>query len=146
MTANGPSIRLIPRLDQDNTFFWTSGADGLLRFLRCKDCQRFVHPPVPICPDCLGNDLEPEAVSGRATIATYTVNHQQWFPGSEHYVIAWVAIEEQPDIRLTTNIVDVDEHEVEIGMPVKVVFEKIDDEVYLPLFTPVGNPPGGEAS
>lgn len=77
-------------------------------------------------------------LSGRATVASFTVNEQQWIPGSEHYVIAWVALDEQPDVRLTTNLVDVDENDVEIGMPVKVVFEQVGDEVYLPLFTPVG--------
>jgi uncharacterized protein len=136
MTASGPSIRLEPRLDQENRFFWTSGADGQLRFLRCSDCRMFVHPPAPVCPTCLGSDLAPEVVSGKGTVASFTVNHQQWIPGSEHYVIAWVAIAEQPDVRLTTNLVDIDEDEVEIGMPVRVVFEKVGEEVYLPLFTP----------
>jgi uncharacterized protein len=139
VTANGPSIRLEPRLDQDNTFFWTSGADGKLRFLRCTDCRTFVHPPAPVCPTCLGRDLAPEAVSGRATIASFTINHHAWIPGSEHYVVAWVAIDEQPDVRLTTNIVDIEENDVEIGMPVQVTFERVGEEIYLPLFTPVGS-------
>jgi uncharacterized OB-fold protein len=138
VTANGPPFRLTPRLDQENTFFWTSGADGLLRFLRCTDCQKFVHPPSPICPVCTGRDLAPEAVSGRATVESFTVNRQQWVPDSEPYVIAWVSINEQPDVRLTTNLVDIDEEEVEIGMPVQVVFEKVGEDVYLPLFTPAG--------
>jgi uncharacterized OB-fold protein len=139
VTANGPPFRLTPRLDQENTFFWTSGADGLLRFLRCTDCRKFVHPPTPICPICMGRDLAPEAVSGRATVESFTVNRQQWIPGSEPYVIAWVSINEQPDVRLTTNLVDIDEEEVEIGMPVQVVFEKVGEEVFLPLFTPAGS-------
>lgn len=75
-------------------------------------------------------------MSGRGTVASFTVNQQQWIPGSEHYVIAWVAIDEQPDVRLTTNLVDIDENEVEIGMPVRVVFEQVGDDVYLPLFAP----------
>ncbi len=105
-----------------------------------------MHPPSPVCPECLGNDLEPEAVSGRATVASFTINQQQWIPGSEHYVVAWVAIEEQPDIRLTTNLVQIDENDVEIGMPVRVVFEQVDDDVYLPLFAPRTSPTdAGEA-
>jgi uncharacterized protein len=138
VTANGPPFRLTPRLDQENAFFWTSGADGLLRFLRCSDCQKFVHPPSPICPVCMGRDLAPAAVSGRATVESFTINRQQWIPDSEPYVIAWVSINEQPDVRLTTNLVDIDEEEVEIGMPVQVVFEKVGEDVFLPLFTPAG--------
>jgi uncharacterized OB-fold protein len=64
------------------------------------------------------------------------VNHQQWIPGSGPYVIGLVAIDEQEDIRLTTNIVGCDADEVRIGMKVAVTFEHHDD-VWLPLFRPV---------
>lgn len=136
MTADGPPIRLLPRLDTDNRFFWTSGADGRLRFLRCRACERFVHPPAPRCPYCLAGYLTPEPVSGRATVASYTVNHQQWIPGSDPYVVAWVTIVEQADVRLTTNLVDLEPEDVAIGMEVAVRFEE-HDGVYLPLFGPV---------
>jgi uncharacterized protein len=136
MFANGPAIRLLPRLDPTNEFFWTGGRDGVLRFLRCGSCRRFVHPPVPLCPFCLSVDLAPEAVSGRGTVHSFTVNHQQWIPGSDPYVIGLVAIDEQPDVRLMTNLVDCEPDEDLIGTPVQVVFEPNDD-VYLPLFRPV---------
>lgn len=135
MVANGPAIRLLPRLDDDNRFFWTSGSDGRLRFQRCPSCHTYVHPPSPCCPTCLQVGPEPEPVSGRGTVASFTVNHQQWIPGSEPYIIAWVAIEEQEGLRLTTNLVEVEPDDVRIGMPVEVLFEQ-HDEVYLPLFRP----------
>lgn len=137
MTASGPPIRLLPRLDGENRFFWTGGADGRLRFLRCEDCRSLVHPPAPRCPACLSSFLAPHAVSGRATVASFTVNHQQWIPGSEPYIVAWVAIAEQPDVRLTTNLVGVEPEAVAVGMEVAVEFEHHDD-VYLPVFRPVG--------
>ena len=124
--------------DDDVAFFWTSGADGVLRFLRCNDCGFYIHPPGPVCPRCLSRDLAPEAVSGRGRVETFTVNYQQWIPGSDPYIIAWVSIDEQPDVRLTTNLVDVEPEDVRIGMPVEVVFEHNDD-VCLPLFRPVGS-------
>jgi len=136
MVANGPSLRLLPRLDGEAAFFWTSGADGVLRFLRCNACGFFIHPPGPICPRCLSRDVAPHEVSGRAHVETFTVNHQQWIPGSEPYVIAWVSIDEQPDVRLTTNLVGAEPEDVRIGMPVEVVFEQNDD-VWIPLFRPV---------
>ena len=46
-------FRILPRVNDENRFFWTSGEDGQLRFLRCDDCGLYVHPPSPICPDCL---------------------------------------------------------------------------------------------
>ncbi len=135
MPARGPAIRLLPRLEQDNAFFWTSGADGHLRFLRCRHCSYYVHPPAPRCPECLSEDVAPEVVSGRATVVAHTVNVHQWIPGSEAYVIGLVAIEEQESVRLTTNLVDVEPADIETGMPVEVVFEQHDD-VFLPLFRP----------
>jgi hypothetical protein len=146
MFANGPSFRVLPRLDPDNEFFWTSGKDGVLRFLRCGSCRQFVHPPVPRCPFCLADDLAPEAVSGRGTVHSFTVNYQQWIPGSDPYVIGLVAIDEQPDVRLMTNLVDCEPDEQLIGTPVDVVFEQNDD-VYLPLFRPAGSSgPSGATS
>jgi uncharacterized OB-fold protein len=136
VTARGPAFRLLPRLDQDNRFFWTSGSDGRLRFLRCQECRTFVHPPSPVCPRCLSPDVSPEVVSGRATVVAYTRNVQEWIPGSDPYLIGLVAIDEDDGVRLTTNLVDVEPEQVRTGMPVEVVFEHQHD-VYLPLFRPM---------
>ncbi|MHB1712387.1 MAG: Zn-ribbon domain-containing OB-fold protein [Acidimicrobiales bacterium] len=141
-TANGPPFRLLPRLDNDNRFFWTGGIDGILRFLRCSSCRQFVHPPVPLCPNCLCVDLTPEPVSGRGTVHSYTVNHQQWIPGSDPYVIGLVAIDEQPEVRLMTNLVGCEPDDALIGTAVEVMFEESGD-VFLPLFRPV---PAGSAA
>ncbi len=129
-------FRVLPRVTARNEHFWRGGAQGELRFLRCRSCRTYVHPPSPRCPDCLGEDLEPEAVSGRATVLSYTLNHQPWVPAADHpYAIAIVEIEEQEGLRLMTNIVHCPAEEVRIGMPVRVVFEEHED-VFVPLFEP----------
>ena len=75
-------------------------------------------------------------MSGRATLAAVTVNHQMWMPMIEPpYVIALVEIEEQPGVRLTTNIVECAEEDLAIGMELGVAFEHYED-VYLPVFRP----------
>ncbi len=130
-------FRILPKVTPQNEHFWKGGADGELRFLRCDPCSRLVHPPAPLCPQCLKKGLLPHAVSGRATVATFTLNHQPWVPSPDHpYAIAIVEIDEQPDVRLMTNIVNCPVEEVEIGMPVQVVFERHED-VWFPLFEPV---------
>lgn len=136
MPAKGPAIRLLPRLDDTNRFFWTSGQDGRLRFLRCEECKQLIHPPAPVCPSCLSDDVAPHPVSGRGTVHSFTVNHQQWIPGSDPYIVGLVAIAEQPDVRLMTNLVDCEPDGDLIGRPVEVVFEEQED-VFLPLFRPV---------
>ena len=64
--------------------------------LRCRACRHWIHPPAPICPACLARDVAPEAVSGRARVATFTVNHQPWIPGFDPpYLVAIVELDEQ---------------------------------------------------
>ncbi len=96
--------RVLPRLDSENRFFWTAGAEGQLRFLRCQACSTFIHPPRPVCRRCLSEKVAPETVAGTGTIDTYTVNYQAWRPDLEvPYVIARVAIDGAPGVFLTTN-------------------------------------------
>jgi uncharacterized OB-fold protein len=129
-------FRILPRVTPENEHFWTGGADGELRFKRCRACGHYLHPPAPRCPICLSKDLEVAAVSGRAKVLTYTVNHQPWIPNfPPPYVIAIVELEEQPGLRLMTNLVNCPTEALRIEMPVRVIFEKY-DEVYLPLFEP----------
>lgn len=134
------SVRIAPQDDPETDFFWASGADGRLRFKRCQSCGYYSHPPTPRCPKCLSGEMAPEPVSGKATVLTYTVNVQQWVPGQEPYIIALVTMDEQDDLRLTTNLVGVpiDADDI-IGMRVEVRFLARDD-VWYPLFVPEGTP------
>ncbi len=129
-------FRVLPRLTERNKHFWQGGERGELCFLHCATCDHFIHPPQPLCPECLGKGLEPRAVSGRARVLTFTLNHQPWVPAPDHpYCIAIVEIEEQPGLRLMTNIVDCAPESVVIDMPVQVRFEHHDD-VWVPVFAP----------
>lgn len=126
--------RPLPRLDSDNRAFWTGGADGQLRLNQCQDCQTFIHPPRPVCRNCLSENVKAVAVAGTGVVDTYTVNHQKFHPAIEvPYVIARVAIDGAPGVILTTNIVGCPVDAVDIGDRVRVKFEQHDD-VWLPLF------------
>lgn len=141
MTDIERPFRVLPAVTVDNEHFWRGGRQGELRFLRCADCGYWIHPPAPVCPECLGRDLAPSAASGRGTVLTYTVNHQPWYPNLDPpYLVAIVELPEQEGLRLTTNIVGCLPEEVHFGMPVTVVFEEYpdgDDSVWLPMFAPV---------
>ena len=135
-----PPFRILPRLTDRNRHFWQGGEVGELRFPRCQDCGYYVHPPIPVCPQCHSKALRPEAVSGKATLATWSVNHPPWMPGPDlPYVVGIVEIVEQPSVRLTTNIVDCPHDELRMDLPVRVVFEHHPDpdgDVWIPLFEP----------
>jgi uncharacterized protein len=126
--------RPLPRLSEENRFFWTSGADGRLRFMRCNDCGTTLHPPYPVCRKCLSENVTPHAVPGTGEIYSVTVNYQKWSPALEvPYVIARVAIDGAPGVLLTTNIVGCPVESVQIGDRVRVKFEQ-QGEIYYPLF------------
>jgi acetyl-CoA acetyltransferase/uncharacterized OB-fold protein len=136
-------VRPLPELKPEIEFFWTSGREGELRFKRCRGCEALVHPPRPICPYCRFREFDTKAVAGQGVVAGFSVNHHQWLPGFEPpYVVAIVAIDDDPRVRVTTNIIGCDPEEVFVGMRVRVVFEQQDD-VWFPLFEPTGNPEPG---
>ncbi|HEX4245052.1 MAG TPA: OB-fold domain-containing protein [Acidimicrobiales bacterium] len=143
MTEAATPFRILPEVTERNRHFWQGGQDGQLVFLRCQDCGYYIHPPTPICPLDQSKNVAPEAVSGQAVVASYTVNHHPWLgPAVElPYVIGLVEMVEQAGLRLTTNIVNCPPESVHGGMDVQVVFEHHEDpngDVWLPLFEPIG--------
>jgi len=126
--------RKLPQITSDSSAFWQGGESGRLMIHRCTSCNRFFHPPAPICPACGSLDVAPQAVSGRGRVSTYTVNHQAWKPElTEPYVVAIIELEDQPGLRLLSNVVGLPPEQVRIDMPVQVFFEQHED-VWLPLF------------
>jgi len=132
VTQVGP----LPELNATNRDFWTGGETGELLLLRCQDCGHYLHPPSPRCSVCLGEQIQSEAVSGEATVATFTINYQPWLPEMEvPFVVAIVELPEQVGLRLTTNVIDCPPEDVHVGMPVRVAFEQHED-VWIPFFRP----------
>ena len=102
MPVNRPQPYVMPEAE----FFWASGADGTLRIQHCDDCDSLVHPPKPVCHYCRSANQSVAEVSGKGTVVGCTVNHQQWLPSfTPPYVVASVALAEDPRVYLTTNIV-----------------------------------------
>lgn len=129
------AFRPLPAVTPLTAPFWTSGADGRLRILRCRSCGRYTHPPGPVCSACLGADVDWAPVAGTGTVYACTANHHPWYPGWDTpYVVAVVALDEQDDVRLTTNVVGCPPGDVRVGARVRVRFEQRED-VWLPLFT-----------
>ena len=75
-------------------------------------------------------------VSGAGVVVAVTVNHQLFMPGFEPpYVIAVVALDAAPEVRLTTNLVGVAPDTVHVGQRVQVQFHE-QLGVWFPLFEP----------
>jgi acetyl-CoA acetyltransferase/uncharacterized OB-fold protein len=133
--------RPLPFVTPWTEFYWASGADGCLRLQECSSCAALIHPPKPVCPYCHGAEIGVRAVSGSATLFGFTVSHRFQLPGvPSPYIVAQVAIEEDPRVKLTTRLVGCAADEIWLGMRMEVTFEHIED-VWLPLFRPAAEQP-----
>lgn len=126
-----PVIR--PMVNRDTAFFWEGTARGELRIQQCGGCGALRHPPGPMCPHC--NETKPQHVvaSGLGEVYSYVVHHHPPVPGHTlPFVIALVELEE--GVRLLAELVDVGPDEVEVGLPVRIDFAKVDDELTMPVW------------
>jgi acetyl-CoA acetyltransferase/uncharacterized OB-fold protein len=132
----GGAVRPLPYVVPETEDFWTAGRDARLCIKRCPACGRWWHPLQVVCGDCPHRELESAEAAGTATVIGFTVNHQQWMPDpASPYVVAIVALDEDPRVRLITNIVDTEPDAVSVGLRVSVQFE-LHDDVWLPMFAP----------
>jgi len=132
---DGTPPRIPPAITDENRAYWTGGATGNLMMSHCNSCARFFHPPASTCPECAG-EAEPRQVSGNGTLYTFTVNRHPYHPDvPPPYVVAIVELVEQAELKFTTNLVNCDPDAIDIGMPVRVVFEQAGD-AWVPIFEP----------
>lgn len=133
--------------------FWAACARGELVIQTCRDCGHRMHPPRPACTRCGGLHLAFDPVSGRGSVEAVSVVHRTFAPGFADrvpYVIAWVALPEQPGLRVFSTIVDVDHEVLDVGLDVVVGFDHVNGVGPLPVFRPAGSPvqrvhePGGD--
>ncbi len=134
---------LLPPIDAENEPFWDGCRRGELRVQRCADTGRLIFPPRATSP--WGRHGEPEwtTVSGRGTIWSFVVPHPPLLPGFTElapYNVIVVALDEDPRVRLVGNLVageggainEIDPTSIEIGAAVRVIFDRVSDEISLP--------------
>lgn len=125
----------LPRVDEENRWFWEACARHELVLQQCAACGTVRYYPRALCTKCLSAQTTYIRASGRGTIYTYTVTHQNQAPGFRDelpYVMAYVQLEEGP--RVLSNVVRTPIDQVSIGLRVEVVFEEIDEEMAIPKF------------
>jgi uncharacterized OB-fold protein len=124
--------------------FWDGCRAHELRIPRCRGCGRFVWYPAPVCAGCGGEDHAWTRVSGRGRLFTWVTVHRAFLPGYAErvpYVTALVELEEDAHVRLATFLRNVPPAGPRLGMPLEVVFERVDDRLTLPAFRCVGDAP-----
>jgi len=133
MTTSKP----VPAITDETRPFYEGAKQHELRVQRCCTCGALRFPARALCSECLSTRVEWVKVSGAGEVFTFNVMHQVYHPGfadAVPYAVVVVRLAEGP--KMISNLVGVAPHAVRIGMPVRVVFEDLTDEVTLPKFAP----------
>ena len=132
--------RPIPKATPETEEFWAGARRGELRIQRCRSCGKAYFFPRPFCPNCSSKDVEWFTASGKAKLYSYVIAHRAAYGFEDYapYAIAVVQLDEGP--RMMTNItgVEITPENLPIDMPVEVGWEKLDDDITIPLFKPLG--------
>ena len=128
--------RARPTPTPETMHFWEGTRASELRLQRCDSCKQAYFPPRPFCPHCAAREVSVFKASGKGRLYSYVIHHRP-VPGfTPPYAIAVVELDEGP--RMMSNIVECPQtpEALILDMPLEVAFEKIDDEITLPLFRP----------
>jgi uncharacterized OB-fold protein len=116
--------------------YWLAVSRGELTLQRCESCRHWIHFPEPRCPQCGSKSLAFEQVSGSGEVESFSVIHRSFVEGyaDEPYVIAWISLPEQENLRVMSNIINCSTEDVEIGQAVELCFEQRGDFGQIPQF------------
>lgn len=121
--------------------FWENCAKRELRFQCCSECERWRHPPAPVCPHCGSAGATWKLAPPRAELFSYTVVHHAPTPALRGYVpynIAIVAFTDLIDIRIVSNVLNILPQDLCIGMPLQLVWQDQGPGRVVPLFVREG--------
>jgi len=127
----------VPAITPEMRPFFEAAREHRLVVQRCRGCGTYRFPAREICSNCLGREAEWVEVSGYGEVFSFNVMHQVYHPAFADevpYAVVLVKLDEGP--KMVSNLVGVAPRDIRIGMRVRVVFERVSDEVTLPKFAP----------
>jgi uncharacterized OB-fold protein len=121
--------------------FWKAAAEGRLVIQRCDECGAHRFAPTAACYRCQSLAWSWDAVAGRGRVFSYTWSHHPVHPALAPlgvYNVAVIELDgtEGDPVRLVSWVEGVTPETLSIGLAVEVGFERIDEEIGLPIFKP----------
>jgi uncharacterized OB-fold protein len=116
--------------------FFDAALRDELALQRCDACGTWMWPVRPRCIACFADAPRFAVASGRGTLYSYSLVHRTYDPAFADevpYNVVLVDLEE--GVRVLANVVDVEHEDLQIGMPLRVVFERRGD-IAIPKFRP----------
>ncbi len=133
-------VRPIPEITAELRPFFEASKNGQLVVQKCNGCGTLRFPPRRLCANCLSRESSWTPVSGEGEVYSFIIMHRVYHPAFANqvpYAVATIKLKE--GARMLSNVIGIDPHAIKCGMPVKVSFEKLNDEVTLPMFRPAAS-------
>jgi uncharacterized protein len=125
--------RPFPDISVEGGPFWDGLREGELRFQQCDACGRYRNPPRLACPFCGHSGATWRSVEPSGVIHTFTIVHRPPDSGFKPFVPYVIAVLDlvPEGLRLIGNVLGLPPEQVRIGMPVKILIDRINDQISL---------------
>lgn len=122
-----PTAVPLPQPDAASEPFWAGCAERTLLVQQCLSCGTFQSPPRLRCRNCRASTFDWKRSEGSGEIYTYTVVHHPGSPALREqvpYIIVVVQLDDCGGVRLISNLVGDDAHDVAIGRRVSLTWDE----------------------
>ena len=124
----------VPTVDAESAPYWEGAKQGKLMIQRCKATKQYFLYSRQLVPGVVDDQVEWVEAKGTGEVYSYTVARRPAGPAFKAdcpYVIASITLDE--GARIMTNVVG-DAEQVAIGKRVRVVFDRVSDDLTIPKF------------
>jgi uncharacterized OB-fold protein len=130
----------LPVPDEDSLVFWEACRRQRLVIQQCVACQHYRFPPSSLCPLCLSPRFIWREDPGEGEVETFCVYYAALagpaWQSELPYVVAVIRLWHTKVLILSRLLCD-DPHAISIGLPVRVHFKPVCEQVTLPAFVPI---------
>ena len=137
--ADAPAeyLKPLPVPTKEDRPFWEALSEHRFILPQCTECGQVWFPPYLNCVDCLSLAREWIDASGTGVVDAVTVFEKPYlssFTPDLPYNVCLIKLDEGP--RLYSNLVNIANDEIRVGMSVRIVFDDVKAGVTLPRFEP----------
>ena len=123
-----------PTPSEESQPYWHALREHRLVFQQCADCGKQRHYPRPMCDACYSMNVRWHESSGRGTLQSWTIAHHPFHLAFKSAVpYALVTVDMHDGVRMHApwrgSVAA-----LMLGLPVRVVFEQIHQQLSLPAF------------
>jgi uncharacterized OB-fold protein len=130
--------KLVPEPTADTRPFWDALHEGRFVLQRCAECRKVRHYPRPVCDACYSMNAEWVAASGLGTVHSWTITHHAFHPGFKADLpFTLLTVDLAEGVRMQAQSRGIADGELKVELPVKVGFERVKEDLTLPVFEKV---------